>query len=319
MPFTLAQLRHFIALADSGSFTQGAGSARRSQAAFSRSIAMLEASLGATLVERVGHRNHLTPIGRLVLEHAQQVVAQADELRQVVRHQLSGDAGQVRIALNPTPRALLASALLAWAAHYPGGMKLTLSSGPQPSQLAALRDRRVDAVVTDWNSLPAALGDLSAQWLCDLPTALLCRPGHALARRQTLSLADFEGVRLASTGVSDAVARQLVRQFGPQAHPDTLFALCSDDVGALLETARRTDTVYVGILAPALADLRQGSLVRLPLDTSALASRMAWVQRKATAPNPVLQAVQHFVAQTLRACADDSAQEDARSTVQDSQ
>ncbi|MGQ0711344.1 MAG: LysR family transcriptional regulator [Rhodoferax sp.] len=303
MPFTLAQLRHFIALADSGSFTRGAGHTRRSQAAFSRSIAMLEAGLGAMLVERVGHRNHLTPTGRLVLEHAQQVVAQADELRQVVRHHLSGDAGQVRIALNPSPRVLLGGPLLAWAGHYPGGMKLTLSSGAQEAQLAALRDRRVDAVVTDWNALPAALGDLSAQLLCELPTALLARPGHALAQRRQLSLADFEGVRLASTGVSDAVARELVRQFGPQAHPDALFALCSDDVAALLETARGTDTVYVGILAPALQDLRQGTLVRLPLDTGALASRLAWVQRKGAAPNPVLQAVYGFVRERLLECA----------------
>ena len=52
MSTTIAQLRHFIALADSGSFTRAADSTRRSQAAFSRSIAMLEAHLGAALVER---------------------------------------------------------------------------------------------------------------------------------------------------------------------------------------------------------------------------------------------------------------------------
>ena len=45
----LVQLRHLIALADVGSFTQAARAVNRSQPAFSRSIAALERGLGVAL------------------------------------------------------------------------------------------------------------------------------------------------------------------------------------------------------------------------------------------------------------------------------
>ena len=112
---TITQLRHFIALAESGSFTRGANSTQRSQTAFSRSIAVLEANLGVELIERIGHNNTLTPMGRTVLAHAQQLVAQADELQQVVRYHISGHAGQIRLGLSPTPAALLTQPLLQFA------------------------------------------------------------------------------------------------------------------------------------------------------------------------------------------------------------
>lgn len=299
MTATVAQLRHFIALAESGSFTRGADSTRRSQAAFSRSIAELEAKLGVALIERVGHRNTLTPTGRTVLEHARQVVAQMDELHQVVQHQVSGDAGQVRLGLGPTPAALLARPLLDFACHYPGGMKLRLARATQDQHLQALRERQLDALVMDLRSVPHASGDLVVRKLVELPTGLLCRAGHPLATRTALTLADLQPWRMAGTGASPSVTRQAMERFGAMAHPDSFISLVSDDVGELLHLCCASDTVYIGTLAPAQALLANGTLVQLPLALAGLETHLAWVQRATRAPNPVLDTIQAWVVRTL--------------------
>lgn len=299
MSATIAQLRHFIALAESGSFTRGADSTRRSQAAFSRSIAELESKLGVALIERTGHRNTLTPIGRTVLEHARQVVAQTDELHQVVQHHVNGDAGHVRLGLGPTPAALLTKPLLEFARDYPGGMKIRIARGAQDQQLQALRERQIDALVMDLRSVPHASGDLVVTKLCELPTGLLCRAGHPLCTRQAITIADLLEYPMAGTGVSHSVARQAVERFGALAHPDSFIALSSDDVLPLLQVVCESDAVYVGILAAAQPLLERGALVQLPFPMAGLESHLAWVQRAARAPNPVLDTIHTLVLRTL--------------------
>ena len=291
MSATIAQLRHFIALADNGSFTKAADRARRSQAAFSRSISMLEAGLGVALVQRNGHVNTLTPIGRTVLAHARQVVAQADELHQVVRHHVSGEAGNIRLGLSATPSALLGAPLLRMAAEYPGGMHIQLSRGPQAQQIEALRNRALDALVTDLRALPNAHPDLEIHPVAVLPTGLLVRPGHPLAQRSDWSVSDLTTYPIACTGVSAAVGRLMVQRFGPQAHPENLIMLSSEVAEDLLATALGSDAVYMGILAPAQRLLDSGQLVRLPFSTDGLESHIAWVQRVTRAPHPVLEEI----------------------------
>jgi DNA-binding transcriptional LysR family regulator len=299
MTATVAQLRHFIALAESGSFTRGAESTRRSQAAFSRSIAELEGKLGVALIERSGHRNALTPIGRTVLEHARQVVAQMDELHQVVQHHVSGDAGHVRLGLGATPAALLTRPLFDFARNYPGGMKLRISRALQDQHLQALRERQLDALVMDLRAVPHASGDLVVHKLIELPTGVLCRKDHPLAALPSVTLVQLQNYPVASTGVSPTVARHAVERFGAMAHPDTFISIGSDDVNELIKLCLDSDAVYIGILAPAHAWLASGALVRLPFPMVGLESHLAWVQRAARAPNPVLDTIHTLVLRTL--------------------
>jgi DNA-binding transcriptional LysR family regulator len=295
MSATLAQLRHFIALAESGSFTHGADRTRRSQAAFSRSIAVLEATLGGDLVERSGQRNQLTLLGRIVLTHAREVVAQADELHQVARHHVSGHAGQVRLGLGPTPAALLSQALLIFAAQYPAGMRVRITRGPLASQLLALRNREVDALVTDLRSIPQADSDLLVKEVAEMQLCVLCRHDHPLTQNRQANLQELLKYPIATTAIPDVFAQQLVTHFGLQVHPDFSVALESEDLPELLQAACRSNAVYVGVLAPAQSLLKQGKLVRLPFSSQGLTSRITWVQRKERVPNGVLDEVHALV------------------------
>ena len=298
MNTTLAQLRHLIALAESRSFTLGAEQSNRSQAAFSRSIAVLEANLGITLVDRSGHRNALTPVGQTVLEHARQVVADADELHQFAKYHRGGDAGHVRIGLGPTPNALLMGPLLTYASRHPAGMRMELSRGPIPEQVQALRHRRLDALVVDPRSVPPD-SDLHVEQVATLATGFLCRNGHPLAHSRALGVKQLVRYPIASTGMSEEMARLIVKAFGPALHASSLIALRSEDVPGLLECVRGSDALFMGVLAPATDWVARGELVRLPFATKGLDTKIAWVRRNGRALNPGLAGVRALVGEVL--------------------
>ena len=77
---TLVQLRHFISLAQTGSFSKSAEAMHLTQPALSRSIRAIEDELGLPLFDRIGRRSELTPFGRQVLQRAQRLVDDAAEL-----------------------------------------------------------------------------------------------------------------------------------------------------------------------------------------------------------------------------------------------
>ena len=60
----LRHLEHWLVLADTGSFSRAAEKLHITQSALSRSIRALEDDLGGPLVDRVGKKNELTPMGR---------------------------------------------------------------------------------------------------------------------------------------------------------------------------------------------------------------------------------------------------------------
>ena len=74
---TLVQLRHFIDLAQTGSFSSSARRMHITQPALSRSISSLEEEFGHALFDRIGRKNELTAFGRQVVERARVLVEQA--------------------------------------------------------------------------------------------------------------------------------------------------------------------------------------------------------------------------------------------------
>lgn len=262
MPASLSQLRHFIALADGGSFTAAAKLAHRSQAAFSRSIAELEKSMGAALVDRIGHKNELTPLGRVVLEHARHIAADTEALERVVRVRAHADTDLFRVGMSSTPLAVLTQPLLARAAAGRAA-RVFVTGGPIPLLTRALRERRLDALVVDSTAVPAS-ADLVVEPLARLSTGFLCRKAHPLAGRARLRFEDLKAYPIASTSISEQVARGMVERFGPDAHPDRFVTLCCEEIGHLLDVVARSDALYLGVLLGARARLSRGNLVRLP-------------------------------------------------------
>jgi DNA-binding transcriptional LysR family regulator len=248
---TLVQLRHLISLAATGSFSKSAEALHLTQPALSRSIRALETELAMALFDRVGRRNELTPFGMEVLARARQLVFEADELRDRGRQMREGQGGAVRIGMGSGPGAMLMTPFLMHMAQHHPAMRVVVSRGGTELLAQALRARTLDALVVDVRSLPPAT-DLQISVLHEMRGVFMCRRGHPLTRlRKPVGFDAVQRYPIASTPLSDEVARMLIENYGPQAHPGLCVTLQCEEVPSLVEVARRTDTVLIAIRAAA--------------------------------------------------------------------
>jgi DNA-binding transcriptional LysR family regulator len=242
---TLVQLRHFVVLAELASFVQASKALYVTQPALTRSIQALEDELGGRLFDRLGRRIALTPLGIEALQRARRLVADAEALKQTGKGLHAGLMGTLRIGLSSGPGALLSAPLMLHMAEHHPKLHLQISRGNTAVLIDELRDQHLDAAVVDVRSLrPAA--DLQVAHTFELAAGFLVRPGHPLAQRgQPVGIDEVLAFPVASTPLSDEVARLLISRYGPQANPDNMVTLRSDETLTIVEVARRGNAIVL--------------------------------------------------------------------------
>ena len=291
---TLVQLRHLIELAANGSFSQSAVKLHLTQPALSRSIKALEDELGQSLFDRVGRKNELTPFGLQIVQRARVLLDEASELRLTSAQLQKGELGKLRIGMGSGPGAMLMTPLLRlMATDYPR-THLDISRGSTTLLAQALRERLLDALIVDVRSLPPS-PDLKVEALQEMTGAFMCRPGHPLAKKREVTFAMLRRYPIASTPLSDEVARILMERFGPQGHPNELVNLRSEEISSLLDVVRSSDAVVLTIraAAPDLTELPMSP----PLNAKA---RFGLVTIAARSEAPLMDRVRSLMQRTLK-------------------
>ena len=262
---TLVQLRHLMALAETGSFSRAAELVFLTQPALSRSIQSLEEELGAALFDRIGRRAELTPVGREIVEQARMLVLDAQELQERARTAARGQFGKLRVGMGSGPAAMLMTPLLLQVATTRPQWRVEVARGATDLLVQRLRARTLDALVLDLRSMTPA-EDLSVELARDLRGAFMVRPGHPLARRRTVRFDELEPYPLAGTPLSGAVAQGLVRLYGPKADPEQALNVRCEDIASLVDVTLRSDTVLLSIRAagPGLVELPMEPPMNVP-------------------------------------------------------
>ncbi len=146
---------------------------------------------------------------------------------------------------------------------------------------------------------PAA--DLVIEPLTELRGGFVCRAGHPLAQREAVTFDELMRYPVATTPLSDVVARIFVAHYGPGADPARMAALVCEDVGSLLDAVRQTDAVFLGVVAAARAGIEAGELAELRMSPPLVAgARFAYVRLAGRTEAPVMQVLRRFVAERLR-------------------
>lgn len=275
---TLVQLRHFVVLAELTSFVQAAKAVYLTQPALTRSIQALEDELGGRLFDRLGRRIALTPFGHEVLQRARRLVADAEALQQTGKGLHAGLIGTMRIGLSSGPGALLSTPLMLHMAEHHPRLQLQISRGNTELLVHELRAQHLDAVIVDVRSLrPAA--DLQVSQVFELAAGFLVRPDHPLRQSgRPVGIDEVLAYPVASTPLSDEVARMLIGRYGPRANPDDMVTLRSDETLNIVEVARLSHAIVL------TADAAAPGLVRLdmapPLDATARFGLVTLAQRE---------------------------------------
>ena len=209
----LRHLRYFVAVAEELSFTRAAERLHIGQPPLSHQIQMLEAEVGAQLLERSKRWVRLTEAGKLFLDDARRVLALSEQAVRTARRAERGEVGELRVGFTfSTPLTpLFATVINRYRRRYPG-VTLSLYERNTLAQIDALADRELDLglVRPPESTLPE--GVVTTELRRD-PLVMVLPEDHPLASRPTLSIKDLEGQPLvmypktAGTGIHPQIFR----------------------------------------------------------------------------------------------------------------
>lgn len=261
----LSQLRHLIALAEHQSFRKAAEALCLTQPALSRSLQALEKELDVKLIDRIGKRNALTAYGTQVVESARRIMFETTELRRGVTLLREGRLGSIAVGLGATPAAILINPFLRHMATSHPKVQVKIARGAVDVLVQSLRNETVDVICVDRRALLPA-EDLQIEPLAPLRGGFICSAAHPLFKRPRIDLAAVRQYPVASTPLSDEIARLLVAELGLDAHPAQMVTINCEDINSLLDIVETTEAIFFGIFASARARIAAGKLREIKLE-----------------------------------------------------
>lgn len=215
----LYHLQTFHRVARSLNFSRAAEELALSQSAVSRHIEALEQEFGVELFARSGRGVALTEAGGRLLAYAERILHLSQEAARALAELRDLESGRLIVAASTTPgNYLLGPVVAAYQERHPG-IDLHLEIGDSLSVAHLVEEGRVDLAVLA--GPPAGTGVAAEPCLSD-ELLLVAAPGHPLAGRPSVSLADLTGARLllrAPGSHSRQMVEQLFRDRGLQPGP----------------------------------------------------------------------------------------------------
>jgi DNA-binding transcriptional LysR family regulator len=197
------RMRVLRGVAARGSFSAAADALAYTQSAVSQQIAALEREAGTVLVERNARGVRLTDAGRVVVEHADVILARLADAEAELEAIAGLRGGRLRLAAFPSAGAtIMPEAIARFRARHPA-VELTLEPAEPEPAIGMLRTGEVDvALDITTNFRPPPADGIARLTLLDDPMYVALTASHPLARKRTLKLSELadENWILGTTG-----------------------------------------------------------------------------------------------------------------------
>ncbi len=285
MSLELRQLRYFVTVAEELHFGRAAARLHMTQPPLSQAIQGLEALLATALFVRSRRSVALTPAGAALLPEARRLLAQADELPELVRAAAAGESGRLALAfVSSADYSVLPPFLRSYRAAFPQ-VQIVLQEATSDIQVDDLLHNRIDAGLLIPPLPDKARLELDYLKLLEEPLILALPSG--LTKNAALSLKDAPHLPLIifprpiAPALHDAIlgcftAAGLTPEIGQQAiQMQTIVSLVSAGMGMALVPQSVSNLMRPGV------DYRQ-----LLDSTPLVETGCAWRRDN---PSPVLQ------------------------------
>lgn len=179
------QLKAFIAIAETGTFTAGAARVHVTQAAISMQLKLLETEVGTPLFIRAPRRVILTEAGEALLERARAILREHDAAVAEIAELAGAEKGRLRIgsasamvAADPLPRILKEL-----RARHPGA-DVSISSGTSEALVRQILAGELDIAFV---SLPVETRGVQTEVLSRDELVAITSPRHKLAKQRVVT------------------------------------------------------------------------------------------------------------------------------------
>lgn len=237
----LRDLEYFRVVAQHGHIGRAANKLRLTQPALSKSVARLEAALGARLLERTSRGVVLTQVGVALIARATHIHSAVDGALREAKDLSSGVSGQLRIGTGPTAGEHLLPSVCAEMLRGSPRLFIQVVVGLSDVLLAALERGELDLV---FGSFPEPrIEGMAYESLGEDVLTVFTRKRHALARARQIDLSQLAGVRWALPNASVTSRRTLQHVLQTRRLPAPDVALESNSTQVLLAAVARSDMV----------------------------------------------------------------------------
>jgi len=186
----LHQLRYFVAVSETGSFSRGAERCGITQPSLSQQILKLESELGQKLFDRLGRSVQMTPAGRILLPRAHRILAEVNSASNAVQQDVVQGKGSLTIGAIPTIAPfLLPDALSELRKRFPES-ELHIREDTTENLVRLLVRAEIDCAIM---SPPVEEPHLTQDTLFSEELFALLPPKHPLAGNGDLKLSMLDG------------------------------------------------------------------------------------------------------------------------------
>jgi DNA-binding transcriptional LysR family regulator len=262
----LNRLRHFVVVAEAGSYAEAAAELHLSQPALSRSIQALERQYGVLFFDRGRSGATLTPFGRQFLARAQDLLSNAESLEHAIEAASAGISGTVTLGISPNAAAaLLPRLLLSLFGEYPD-IRLTAVLGT-PDELARhLLDGDIEFFISRRD--PTTVYErVHTESIGEARACFLVREGHPLLGSETVTVTALAPYPRLAPSAWNATLNRIV---APEEVEPLRATVEIDNFEMLADVAARSDAILVSTYGNTVPDL-----VPLPVDPPTLAAHAA--------------------------------------------
>jgi DNA-binding transcriptional LysR family regulator len=231
----LHQIRHFIAVVETGGFTKGAERAAVTQPAISASIAKLEAELEVKLLDRRHSPVVPTAAGARLLEAGKSILQICNSVKAELKNIATPKL--LRIGVLQSLSNFQVSNLLGTFRRTNSDIAMEVSDGSNEQLIELLAERKLDAVLT---VLDEETSKFAGRVLFKEPYVLAVPRDHRFGGRKCVKLADLQDepfiVRTGCDRFQDASHALVSREIGIRvvyktAHIDRTLALVAEGMG----------------------------------------------------------------------------------------
>jgi DNA-binding transcriptional LysR family regulator len=185
------QVRYFLAVSEELNFTRAAERCHVSQPSLTRAVKLLEDELGGPLFHRERANTHLTDLGRLMLPHLQQVLAEAEAAKQRAQGFAKLEDAQLKLGVMCTigPTRLVAL-MSGFQRRYPG-VQVTMTDSGAKELEENLIQGELDVAVY---GMPGEVDErCHARSLYDERFMIAFRAGHPFEKQNAVACKDLHG------------------------------------------------------------------------------------------------------------------------------
>ena len=189
MDLEFRYLRDFLTIVESGSLGDAARRLKTSQPTLTRSVKLLERSVGGAVFDRTPHGMRPTALGRALERRARVILGEVDSTQREINELVEGRRGRVVVGTGPVFGAvILPRAIARFQMKHPR-IDVCVIQGQMREMLPAVIAGEIDC---SFHSAPAALDDQELAHrvlLRGQSLSAVARRDHPLAGKKRISLA----------------------------------------------------------------------------------------------------------------------------------